>query len=852
MFIDWLLEQIHGAVIFLNDSDPDQDLNERVHNLGEFDKCYKDGLLSYVPLNEPDILIVNYEDWPLSEKLMISSEGNNISADEVVNILLLRDPLNLFASRYFFWARMPKNAERWQWDDYGLWLNHAAHFQSSSTAFKARKLVSVNFNEWISDKNVRIELAARLKLDFRDTALQQISHVGSQFDPVHAKDYSNRVNARWHQVTKIPEYQSIFNDEVIHQSKCIFANDMDIASLQSSMVSSIPDARSVLNMLNLGEINRARIDAIRLCHNLPSFENWRLLAGIFAKQGSYNDVISCCLKMLDLDPGNISTRYNLARALQEQGQLDRAKFIYEETLDISGGNPGIAINLANIYIISREFERARMLLAELESSGDATFELFNTFGLLYMEEKDYLSAIEYFHKAMAINNNSIAVYTNLSRCYVMTGEGDKALDILSKLIDSGHTNEATDVTLAFVLRMSGEYGKALNVLMGDQAKAYKSLNYYTELGHVYRELDEYEKSIRAFESAMSLKHPYERTLNNIGAVYMLACKYKMAENYFRQSISINHEYADAHWNLAWTYLVMCKFEEGWREYEWRFNNAVAQKQTFEYSEEWTGQDLQGKTILLYVEQGYGDAIQFVRYCQALKEFGARVVIKCDKVLGNILASANGVDSISLSSEKNIDYYAPLLSIPGILHINSISFREPYIYPAYNEVSSDLVSMLDDNSKGKLRIGIAWCGNPDFPDNYRRSCDVEYFSALTNRDDVVLYSLQKGSAVKDINGFSAKDKIINMDSMINNFTDTAYIMSRMNLIITVDTSVAHLSAATGCRTWVLLCYSADWRWHEDEIESQWYATMKLFRQKQPGDWNDVFSRVRESLDYHFSV
>lgn len=840
VFVDWLLEQTRGTVLFINDVSPEQNLEQKASCTNEFDKFFQDGVPTYLKTKNLDAIIVNYEDWPLDASI-IQSVSSNITADHVTNILLLRDPLNLFASRYFFWSRMPINAERWQWNDTQLWINHAMHYLGKIALTDTAELIPVNFNAWISDRNQRIELSSRLGLKFSDDSIQSISHVGSQFD-------TKRVNARWQIAAEIPEYQSLFTNELITLSKSIFSNHEDITDLQGFQQTPMPDVESIYTMFTEGNIRQAQYNAIRLCHNVPLLNHWSLLAGIYAQQGSFDDVIACCHKMLAIDPGNISTKYNLALAFQELNRFDEARFIYDEILLSNPEHAATAINLSNIYIKIRDFDKAHRLLNDLTKSGNTTFELCNTVGILAMEEKDYVSAIEQFNKAITLNNNSITPYLNMSRCLASIGESEKAKAMLNEIIQSQQLDDhSVQIALAFVYRQSTNFSRALKILQDEQSNGRHSLDLYMEMGQVYREMDEYEKSAQAYQMALSINHAYERTLNNIGAVYMLARDYTTAEQYFRQSISINSEYAEAHWNLAWVCLTLCKFSEGWKEYEWRFSVGVAERLEYEGIIEWNGQDLQGKKILLYVEQGYGDAIHFIRYCKLLSESGASVSVLCDRAIGSLLACADGVESVISKQDINVDYYAPLLSVPHILQYYSIPFSTPYVKPDYSTISSDLVSMLAGADKNKLRIGIAWCGNPGYPEDQRRSCSIEHFTALAKRDDVALYSLQKGDAARDIDTFSMRRSIVDMDSMINNFTDTAYIVSRLDLVIAVDTSVAHLSGAIGCETWVLLRYSGDWRWHSDESESQWYASTKIFRQTTPRNWSEVFSSLEQSLD-----
>ena len=853
VFIDWLMGQLPGNVIFLNDVSPRESLCERLTNITDFDRFSCNGAVTRAAPDSAETLIVNYEDWRLDEAFFSGVDDANMPAADVKNnILLLRDPLNLFSSRYFFWARMPFNAERWQWNDTALWLNHASRFIEVSKTGVHSGQMAVNFNQWVSDEKFRRGLAQKLGVEFRDQALLRISHVGSQFDDEYSSEYSSRLEKRWVYSADIPEYQELFTDDLKVLAGNIFGNQDDFCALHEIDVSPYPDMNDVLCQLRQGNSMQAMKSAVRICHRSPFHAPaWNLLAGVFAQKKRYADVVACCRKMLYLNPSSTQAKYNLALALQELGNFEEASQVYEDILSAGVDSAGVAINLANIYIQKGNYERARSLLNAASSSEPAGLELSNTFGLLCMSEGHYQDAVRYFRKALSYNPVSPSVTVNLCRCMAKAGNANEALLLLRQFVNTtGLDDHAVQVALASIYREAGMPEEAISVLRREEENLRISLDCYTELGLALRDMYRYPEAKAVFEQALKYPHAYEVTLNNLGSICLLACEYDKAEQYFREAVSLKPAYAEAQWNLSFLLLAKGEFREGWEAYEWRFDYGVAERIELNGIKQWSGEDLAEKSILLYAEQGYGDAVQFIRFVKLLPDT-CKVTIQCNKLIGDFLKYADNVDAVvsmgcEITADMGFDYYAPLMSLPYIMQVDSVPFVTQYITPEYKRVSSALKSVL--NAQGdRLRVGVAWSGNPDYPDNQRRSFSVELFREIAEMDAVEVYSLQKGKSVADIYSFEMDDVIIDLDVYNDSFIDTAYIISQMDVVVTVDTVFAHIAGALSEKAIVLLCYSPDWRWHTDCMSSRWYSSVEIVRQESPGDWAAVFVRLKELVE-----
>ena len=255
---------------------------------------------------------------------------------------------------------------------------------------------------------------------------------------------------------------------------------------------------------------------------------------------------------------------------------------------------------------------------------------------------------------------------------------------------------------------------------------------------------------------------------------------------------------------------------------------------------WQGEDIKGKRIVLWNEQGLGDAIQFVRYARIVKAKGAQVILAVQTQLFRLFEQSlqekyEIVDHRTFDISA-YDQHASLLSLPGILGTTLETIPDfSYIQPQQHLVLPD-----DDEHH---RIGIVWGSDRRNWQMYKyKYCPVEFFASLLDLDQVALYSLQVGEDADQLND----SRIVNLSSLISDFADTASLIAQLDLIITVDTAVAHLAGAMGKPVWVVLPYNCDWRWLLDRQDSPWYPTMRLFRQTKPGDWQGVFNQVKEQL------
>ena len=261
-----------------------------------------------------------------------------------------------------------------------------------------------------------------------------------------------------------------------------------------------------------------------------------------------------------------------------------------------------------------------------------------------------------------------------------------------------------------------------------------------------------------------------------------------------------------------------------------------------------GSDIAGLTILIYVEQGVGDAIQFIRYVPLVTQACDKVIIECHRDLSALFQNIEGVKQVMVQGEPlpNFDIQCPLLSLPSVFNttLKNIPSRVPYI-----SLDSVLVQKWKDrvqHDDSKLRIGLVWSGSPKYKNDRNRSCSLADFAPFSKFADITFYSLQKGKASEQAKNPPEGMKLIDCSEDLNDFTDTAALIENLDLVISVDTAVAHLAGAIGNPVWTLLPFAPDWRWMLNREDSPWYPTMRLFRQPSPRDWESVIDSILREL------
>jgi len=400
------------------------------------------------------------------------------------------------------------------------------------------------------------------------------------------------------------------------------------------------------------------------------------------------------------------------------------------------------------------------------------------------------------------------------------------------LRDMGRPDEAEDSCRA-ALRLKPDYGDALN-----------------NLGTALADLGRFQEAADSYQASLKLTPKSVEVLNNIGNVLTHLGDLDGAIAAYETALEVMPNSIDVHHNLSMTLLRAGRFEEGWKEYEWRWRSRQLAPVRRKFAQpQWEGEPLGDRLLLVHAEQGFGDTIQFCRYASRI---AGRVVVEVQPELARLLKNLPGVEVIPRGHPlPKFDVHCPLMSLPGLVEPtpDPANHADPYIFAEPNQVEVWRARLAP--LKG-LRVGLVWAGGarPDQPTleavNRRRSMTLAMLAPLAAVSGVSFVSLQKGAPAVDLE--AAPDGLVVHDftAELNDFADTAGLIANLDLVISVDTSVAHLSAALGKPVWMANRFDSCWRWLRDRRSSPWYPTLTQFCQPEPGDWCSVAMDLAKAL------
>lgn len=466
-------------------------------------------------------------------------------------------------------------------------------------------------------------------------------------------------------------------------------------------------------------------------------------------------------------------------------------------------------------------------------------------GLVAHQTGQQETAVNLIGQAIAIDPSHSFMHNNLGGALRAMGQFDAAERSCREALRLEPDYVEAHNNLGLVLREKGDnagaaaaYREALQ-RRPDMADA--QLNLSVALG----DLGQIHESIAAAEAALQLTPNLVDALVQLSLLYTDLGRLDEAIALCDRALAQKSDSAEAHSSRALARLSKGDFAQGLPEYEWRWKTKTMIPRAM-FAPRWDGSPLAGRTILLHVEQGKGDILQFIRYAPLVKATGGRVVVECDQEMQPLLASCAGIDSFIAPGEllPRIDVHAPLLSVPGLVRttLSTIPAKTPYLQANPASVENWRRKLADLPG---FKIGIAWQGSSAFRGDRWRSMPLELFEPLAKVPGVQLVSLQKGDGAEQIaqvqNQFTVLE-LPGLDDAGGAFMDTAALMHNLDLVVTSDTSIAHLAGALARPVWVALPVAADWRWLRDRSDSPWYPTMRLFRQTELGNWPPVFAEI----------
>lgn len=562
-------------------------------------------------------------------------------------------------------------------------------------------------------------------------------------------------------------------------------------------------------------------------------------------------------RILSLQPGNLDALYLDGLAAHQRGEYPRALLRLDEARRISPAVPAIHTALGNAYRDQGDFEQAeacyRTALAADPGNADAHYNL----GIAHHERGDPAGAIAAYRQAAAADPAHADAWNNLGVALKEAGHPGEAAECYLRATAARPRHAMAHFNLGVLRDAEGRFEDAVasyrQALEADPACAAAAYN----LGVACKNLGRLEDAIAWFERTAALQPNHAGALQNLGATCHELGRLDEAERRYRQALAVQPDNAEVRYNLSLITLARGNFAEGWEEFEWRWQGAESSRRNRrEFSRpQWRGEDIRGQTVLLHAEQGLGDTLQFCRYAPLVAARGARVVLECQPSLVRLLGSLAGVDRIVPAGQPlpAFDRHCPLMSLPRAFGttLESIPSDMPYLHADPADVAAWRTRMAGaGDAPGALKVGLAWAGNPrQFSidlnrTDRRRSIPFDLLAPLAECGPAVFYSLQLGEAAARAAG--GRLPLIDLTGQIGDFADTAALVANLDLVISVDTSVAHLAGALGKPVWLLSRYDACWRWLRERDDSPWYPTLRLFRQAAPDDWPEAIGRLAAAL------
>ncbi len=367
---------------------------------------------------------------------------------------------------------------------------------------------------------------------------------------------------------------------------------------------------------------------------------------------------------------------------------------------------------------------------------------------------------------------------------------------------------------------------------------------HSNLGNALKDMGRFDESFAAHRRAIELDPDGAGGFYKLGVAQKLAGRLEEALESFTKAAAMDRSDANIQWERALSLLQLGDFRHGLPAYESRWKirpRHVA-------GPRWDGSPLEGRTILLYEEQGFGDTIQFIRYVPIVKRMGGHILLECNTALHRLFRSVSGIDTMIARGTPlpPYDVQCPLISLPLVVgtELDSIPQEIPYLHPPLG--AAEKFRAVLGRAEGRFKVGIVWSGSVTFDSNHLRATSLTRFLRFLDVPGVHLFSLQKGPPRQQLAQLGGDALVTDLGEMLDDFADTAAVIEQLDLVILTDTSVAHLAGALGRPVWDLLCHVADWRWLTARDDSPWYPTMRLFRQPAFRDWDSVFDRVMEEL------
>ncbi len=578
-------------------------------------------------------------------------------------------------------------------------------------------------------------------------------------------------------------------------------------------------------------------------------EAWQLLGTALQALGKPAEAAEAYGQALRLRPESADLHCGLGVALAAQGRREEACRHYREALR---WHPGHAEALTHLGVVLAEAGRVDEAVGHFRQAIRERAELapaHHNLGVALAQQGKAAEAIRSLEEALRRDPAYPEAHYNLGNLLRDAGRQEEAAEHYRRAIALKPAYAAAYNNLGLTLTELGRHGEAAVLLVQAVRLDPKGKEAWNNLGLAHAGLGEFDRAQECYEKALRLDPGYAEGHANLGSAYKERGRLEEALACYQVALWLAPESASAQYNRALALLQAGDYERGWPAYEWRWRRPSMPPRPFRQPR-WDGSPLEGRTILLWSEQGLGDTLQFARYARLVQERGGRVVLECPPCLAGLLATCPGVERVVAEGEAlpDFDVQAPLLSLPALLGttLASVPAEVPYLAAEPERVENWRERLAGE---GAFKVGVVWQGNPRHPWDRWRSFPLARLEPLAEVEGVRLVSLQKGPGAEQLQALKGRFEVLDLGGELDRaggFRDTAAVMQCVDLVVSADTAAAHLAGALAVPVWLALSAVTDWRWLREREDTPWYPAMRLFRQERLGDWRELFEGMRRAL------
>ncbi|QDV15955.1 photosystem I assembly protein Ycf3 [Gimesia panareensis] len=558
--------------------------------------------------------------------------------------------------------------------------------------------------------------------------------------------------------------------------------------------------------------------------------------------------------LLDNDPRQWEARYYLGTLQLQRGQLDRSVTSFLQVIQLNPDLPDVHNNLGVAYHATGKLEEAEQSFEQALRLNPHYERAFFNLGSLYESRGMLAEAMRCFRKSYE-QSGSPETYEKLADVLKVSRKFAEAEAIYRELLQKSPGDFNLSMKLAYVLVLQRQYPEAVQLyeaMLDSHPGHYQIL---VSLSYVHECMGNIDASIQTAEQSIEAAPEQPEGYNNLGNALRLALRLDEACTYFEKALARQADFPIAEFNLATTRMLQGDLQAGWQGYERRSDIDVVSRMTYP-GPAWQGEPLEGKTICLWCEQGFGDTLLFIRFASELKRRGAgRVLVLSQAELAGLLRSIEEIEVLVPGDPiVECDYQCSLMSVPRFLEtsLETIPAEVPLFQPAEDRLAywKEVLSQLE----GK-KVGLNWSGNLQFPRDQFRSVPLKSMLPLSDVAGVQLVSVQQVNGLDQLAALENDWKLWQpgpeYQAKTGDFGEAAALIGSLDLLITADTSYAHLAGGLGVPVWVLVSRLPEWRWLLERTDSPWYPTARLFRQTQLGDWDSVIQDVKAAMEQQFS-